>query len=108
MNKQKKRGKSKHFFFSTYLVTLNIRNKRSARKTEKPNEPPLNSDHITSNIEPIMTIQSKRLNADEKYSFKPSAYIFINISQLNKPRKTNSAISNQIERMYMILKSIQM
>ena len=80
--------------FVTYFVTLKIRNKRNARNTENPNDPPLNSDHITSNIEPIITIQSKRLNAEEKYSFNPSAYILINISQLNRPRNTNSAISN--------------
>ena len=49
-----------------YLVTLNIRSKRRARSTEKPNEPPLISVHSTSNIEPRITIQSNRLNAELK------------------------------------------
>lgn len=49
-----------------YLVTLKMRNSRSARSTDRPNEPPLTSDQITSNIEPLMTTQSKRLNDDSK------------------------------------------
>lgn len=78
-----------------YLVTLNILSKRNARSTESPNEPPFTSDHITSNIEPDITTQSKRLNDDSKYILGPNAYIFINISIMNKPRNTNSAKSEK-------------
>lgn len=49
-----------------YLVTLKIRRRRKARRTEKPNDPPLIWDHTTSNIDPQMTTQSKRLNEDSK------------------------------------------
>lgn len=49
-----------------YLVTLNIRKRRKARRTEKPKDPPLICDHTTSNIDPQMTTQSKRLNDDSK------------------------------------------
>lgn len=49
-----------------YFVTLNILNKRNARRTERPNEPDLTADHITSNIEPQITTQSKRLKLDSK------------------------------------------
>ncbi|TMW46699.1 hypothetical protein DOY81_008219 [Sarcophaga bullata] len=74
-----------------YLVTLNIRSKRKALKTDKPNEPPLTSDHITSNIEPLMTTQSKRLNDDSKYILGLIAYILINISDMKRPKNTYSA-----------------
>lgn len=74
-----------------YLVTLNILSKRNARNTESPKEPPFTSDHITSKIEPEMTTQSNLLNDDSKYILGPRAYIFINISIINKPRNTNSA-----------------
>lgn len=77
----------------TYLVTLKMRNKRRARITEKPKEPPLNSDQITSNMLPTMTMQSKRLKADEKYTLIPRAYILKHISHTKRPRKTNSAMS---------------
>jgi len=49
-----------------YLVTLKMRSNRRARSTDRPNEPPLTSDQITSNIEPLMTTQSNRLNDDSK------------------------------------------
>lgn len=78
-----------------YLVTLKILSKRKARRTERPKEPPFTSDHITSNIEPDMTTQSKRLNDDSKYILGPNAYIFMNISIMNKPRNTNSAKSEK-------------
>lgn len=49
-----------------YFVTLNIRNSLNALSTDKPNDPPFTSDQTTSKIEPDMTTQSKRLNADSK------------------------------------------
>lgn len=74
-----------------YFVTLNIRSKRRALNTDKPNDPPLTADQTTSNIEPEMTTQSKRLKADSKYILGPRAYILMNISNINNPRNTNSA-----------------
>ena len=73
-----------------YLVTLKIRRRRKARRTEKPNDPPLTCDQMTSNIDPQMTTQSKRLNEDSKYILGPSAYILTNISIINSPRNTYS------------------
>lgn len=49
-----------------YLVTLKILRSRRARRTEKPKEPDFTADQITSNIEPEMTTQSKRLKLDSK------------------------------------------
>lgn len=49
-----------------YLVTLNILKSLSALNTDNPNDPPLTSDHMTSNMDPDMTTQSKRLKADSK------------------------------------------
>lgn len=49
-----------------YEVTLNIRSSLSARSTDNPNESSLRADQITSNMEPNITTQSKRLNADSK------------------------------------------
>uniref|UniRef100_A0A1Y1LV91 Uncharacterized protein n=1 Tax=Photinus pyralis TaxID=7054 RepID=A0A1Y1LV91_PHOPY len=74
-----------------YFVTLNIRSRRRARNTERPKEPPFTSDQITSKMEPEITTQSKRLNADSKYILGPSAYTLINISVKNRPRNTYSA-----------------
>lgn len=74
-----------------YLVTLKIRRSLSARSTDNPKEPPLTADHITSNIDPVITTQSKRLNADSKYIRGPRAYILTNISNIKRPRKKNSA-----------------
>lgn len=74
-----------------YLVTLKIRNRRRARNTDKPKEPPFTSDQITSKIEPLMTTQSKRLKDDSKYIRGPKAYILMNISDMNRPRNTYSA-----------------
>lgn len=87
-----------------YLVTLNIRSKRRARSTDRPNEPPFNSDQITSNIEPLMTTQSKRLNDDSKYMRGPKAYILMNISDMKRPKKKNSAKS--VKRETEKLKSV--
>lgn len=56
-----------------YFVTLNILNNLSALKTDKPNDPPLTADHTTSNIEPLITTQSNRLNDDSKYIRGPKA-----------------------------------
>lgn len=56
-----------------YAVILNIRKRRNARNTEKPNEPPLKCVQMISNNEPNITIQSKRLNADSKYLCGPNA-----------------------------------
>lgn len=49
-----------------YLVTLNILSNLKALSTDNPKEPSLYSDQITSNIDPLITTQSKRLNADAK------------------------------------------
>lgn len=49
-----------------YLVTLKIRNNLNARRTDKPNEPPFTSDHMTSKMDPLMTTQSNRLKDDSK------------------------------------------
>lgn len=49
-----------------YFVTLNILRSLRARRTERPNEPDFNADHITSNIDPIITTQSNRLKLDSK------------------------------------------
>lgn len=74
-----------------YFVTLKMRSRRKARSTDRPNDPPFTSDHITSNIEPDITTQSKRLKADSKYILGPKAYILINISIMKRPRNTYSA-----------------
>lgn len=74
-----------------YLVTLKIRSKRSARSTDKPNEPPFQCVQMISNNEPKMTTQSKRLNADSKYFRGPSAYILIHISIIKSAKNTYSA-----------------
>lgn len=85
-----------HFvLWDTYFVTLNIRNSRSALNTDRPNEPPLTADHTTSNIEPMMTTQSKRLNAESKYIRMPNAYILMNISIINSMRNTYSDTSEK-------------
>lgn len=73
-----------------YFVTLNIRNSRRALSTDRPKDPPLTADHTTSNIEPMMTTQSKRLNAESKYIRIPSAYILMNISAMKSNRNTYS------------------
>ena len=49
-----------------YLVTLKTRSNRRALSTDRPNDPDLNADQITSKIEPLITTQSKRLNEDSK------------------------------------------
>lgn len=56
-----------------YLVTLNILSKRKALNTDRPKDPPLTADQITSKIEPLMTTQSNRLKDDSKYILGPSA-----------------------------------
>lgn len=78
-----------------YLVTLKIRSRRRARRTENPKEPDLTADQMTSNIEPDMTTQSKRLKLDSKYIRGPRAYIFITISDMKSPRNTNSVTTVQ-------------
>lgn len=74
-----------------YFVTLKMRSNRKARNTDNPKDPPFTLDQTTSNIEPEMTIQSKRLKEDSKYILGPNAYILTNISLINNPRNTNSA-----------------
>jgi hypothetical protein len=50
-----------------YFVTLNILRRRRARSTERPNEDSgLNSDQITSKMDPEITTVSKRLKDDSK------------------------------------------
>lgn len=56
-----------------YDVTLNTRSKRKARNTERPNVSSLKCDQTTSNMDPVITIQSKRLNADSKCFRSPIA-----------------------------------
>lgn len=75
----------------TYLVTLNILSNRKARNTERPKDPDLKADQMTSNIEPLITTQSKRLKEDSKYILGPRAYIFISISDMNRHKNINSA-----------------
>lgn len=79
-----------------YLVTLKIRRSLRARRTERPKEPDFTSDQITSKIDPEMTTQSKRLKLESKYVRGPSAYTFMNISNMNRARNTNSAKSVNI------------
>lgn len=74
-----------------YLVTLKMRNRRSARNTDNPNEPPFQCVQMISNSEPKMTTQSKRLKADSKYFRGPNAYILIHISIINNAKNTYSA-----------------
>lgn len=78
-----------------YFVTLNILRSLRALNTDSPNDPPFTADQITSNIDPDMTTQSKRLKADSKYILGPKAYIFMNISDMNRPKNTNSAQSEK-------------
>lgn len=56
-----------------YAVILNMRNKRSARSTDNPNESVVKYVHTISKSDPNITIQSKRLNADSKYLCGPIA-----------------------------------
>lgn len=49
-----------------YLVTLKILKSLRARRTDRPKEPDLTADQITSNIDPEMTTQSNRLKLDSK------------------------------------------
>lgn len=81
-----------------YLVTLKMRNSRSARSTDKPNEPPLKYVQRISNNDPNMTIQSNRLNADSKYLRGPSAYILMHISIMKSARNTYSAKTTRDRR----------
>lgn len=75
---------------NVYFVTLNIRSNRNALNTDRPKDPPFRYDHTTSNMEPMMTTQSKRLNAESKYILIPSAYILMNISAMKSMRNTYS------------------
>ena len=71
-----------------YLVTLKIRNRRTQRKTEMPNGSSTSADvRISSIIEPQTTKQSNMLNNETKYGWRPSAYIFKNISAVNRPNR---------------------
>lgn len=81
-----------------YLVTLKIRSKRRARRTENPKEPDLTADQMTSNIEPDITTQSKRLKLDSKYILGPRAYIFNIISDIKSPRNTNSVTTGKKQK----------
>ena len=74
-----------------YLVTLNILSNLKALNTDRPNDPPFTSDQTTSNIDPLITTQSKRLKDDSKYIRGPSAYILIHISIINIHKNTYSA-----------------
>ena len=91
-------GNSEKWNQDTYIVTLNILKSRSARRTESPNEPAfgLKCVHTTSNTLPEMTRQSNRLKDDSKYILIPSAHIRRNISNKNKLRNANSAISKHL------------
>lgn len=78
----------------SYLVTLKIRRRRTQRNTEIPRGDIIsNSTKMVSTMPPHTTKQSKRLNRDTKYDCRPKLYIFTNISQVNKARRTLLAIS---------------
>ena len=80
---------------NTYTVTLKIRSKRNARRTDSPKDPDLGLKWVqtTSKTLAEMTRQSKRLNDDSKYILGPRAHIRNSISKINSPRKKNSAMS---------------
>jgi hypothetical protein len=42
-----------------YFVTLNIRSRRRARRTENPKDPPLIADHNTSKTLPVITFMNE-------------------------------------------------
>ena len=71
-----------------YFVTLKIRIRRTLRKTDMPSGSKTSEEvRFNSTIEPQTTKQSNRLNNDTKYGWRPNAYIFRNISAVNKPSK---------------------
>lgn len=71
-----------------YLVTLNTRNNRTQRSTDIPNGGiKLFLVNTISKMLPKTTKQSKRLNNDTKYPWKPKLYIFSNISIVNRATK---------------------
>jgi hypothetical protein len=91
------------------LVILNIRNSRSTRNTDTPNEPPVKKPYTTSHelaaitciphtvFHPrqlcTLTMQSNRLNDDLKYMLGPSANILLDISAINNSRNTFSVMA---------------
>lgn len=81
-------------------LTLKIRNNRKALNTERPKDPPFISDQMTSNIDPLITTQSKRLKEDSKYILGPNAYIFTHISVINSAKNAYSAISVSRRRLF--------
>jgi hypothetical protein len=74
-----------------YLVTLNMRSRRSERRTEMPKDWS-GSMYVqnTSITLPTMTRQSNLLKEDWKYWLVPRPYILRAISNMNKPRNKNS------------------
>lgn len=82
-----------HTHTLTYFVTLNILSSLRALRTDSPNDPDFRLCQITSKIDPLITTQSKRLKADSKYIRGPNAYILMNISIINSPKKPHSAYS---------------
>lgn len=81
---------------SSYLVTLKIRRRRTQRNTEIPSGDIISSStKMVSTMPPQTTKQSKRLKRDTKYDCRPRLYIFTNISQVNKARRTLFAISGE-------------
>lgn len=74
--------------FLTYLVTLNTLRRRTQRSTEIPNGGIMCVwNRIISPILPMTTKQSKRLNNDTKYPWKPKLYILRNISIVKSATK---------------------
>ena len=84
---------NKIYTVGTYFVTLKTRRSLRARKAESPKDPARSRTwtQITSKIDPTITMQSKRLKAEEKQVVRPRAYILMPISKTNIPRKQNSA-----------------
>lgn len=74
--------------FGTYFVTLKTLKRRTHRSTEIPSGGMMFVWNRTiSPILPITTKQSKRLNSDTKYPWKPKLYILRNISIVKSATK---------------------
>ena len=90
-----KLGFLENYGLFTYTVTLKIRSKRNARRTDSPKDPDLGLKCVqtTSKTLAEMTRQSNRLKDDSKYILGPRAHILRSISNINSPKKKNSATS---------------
>ena len=80
----------------TYLVALNTRKSLAQRNTLTPRGGmTFVRINITSTILHSTTKQSKKLNKETKYPWKPRLYIFTNISRVNRITKNMLAISEK-------------